>query len=79
MGYGAVAEPVHYVEFTRDLWMAETEVTYALWTNVYNWATGNGYTFANAGLMGDEGDGTDTPQDPVTMINWRDAMVCAML
>ena len=55
-------------------WIAETEVTYELWTTVYNWATmGGHYTFANPGVMGD-GIG-DTAQHPVTTINWRDAMV----
>jgi sulfatase modifying factor 1 len=62
-------------------YIAETEVTYELWSAVYNWATngtggapGEGqYTFANAGVMGD-GNG-DTNQHPVTFISWRDAMV----
>jgi formylglycine-generating enzyme required for sulfatase activity len=53
--------------------IAETEVTYELWSTVYTWATANGYTFANTGTMGD-GSG-DTNQHPVTTINWRDAMV----
>ncbi len=35
--------------------------------------TGDGYTFGNAGTMGD-GTG-DTDQHPVTTVNWRDAMV----
>ncbi|MFP4068331.1 MAG: formylglycine-generating enzyme family protein [Spirochaetaceae bacterium] len=54
-------------------WIGETEVTYELWHTVYTWATGNGYTFANAGTMGD-GTG-DTDQHPVTTVNWRDAML----
>jgi sulfatase modifying factor 1 len=61
-------------------WIGETEVTYELWFAVYTWATsgstGTGageYTFANGGSEGD-GDG-DTPQHPVTQINWRSAMV----
>jgi formylglycine-generating enzyme required for sulfatase activity len=58
---------------TNDYLIAETEVTYQLWSAVYTWATSNGYTFANAGTMGD-GTG-DTNQHPVTTINWRDAMV----
>lgn len=53
--------------------IAETEVTYELWNKVHTWATNNGYTFANAGTMGD-GSG-DTNQHPVTTVNWRDAMV----
>ena len=62
-------------------WIGETEVTYELWSTVYEWAvngtggaTGEGeYTFANAGT---QGDGTgDTDQHPVTTINWRDSIV----
>ncbi len=54
-------------------WIAETEVTYELWSTVHTWATSSGYMFANAGTMGDGTD--DTDQHPVTTINWRDAMV----
>jgi sulfatase modifying factor 1 len=55
-------------------WMAETEVTYELWYAVRTWATTTGgYTFANAGVQGDSGAGTN--QHPVTTINWRDSMV----
>ncbi len=58
-------------------WMGEIEVTYELWSAVYTWATSNGYTFANPGRQG--GDVNTGPigtnQDPVTTINWRDAMV----
>ena len=57
--------------------IGETEVTYELWYRVYNWAISNGYTFANAGIEGDDGttDAAPTSQKPVTTINWRDAMV----
>lgn len=54
-------------------WMAETEVTYAQWSAVYNWAVNHGYSFAHAGTMGD-GSG-DTPNHPVTYISWRDAII----
>ncbi len=58
-------------------WMGETDVTYELWSAVYTWATSNGYTFANPGRQG--GDLNTGPigtnQNPVTTINWRDAMV----
>ena len=64
-------------------WIGETEVTYALWSTVYGWATtdaGGGtredggalYIFTNEGAMGD-GTG-DSVQHPVTSINWYDAM-----
>ena len=55
-------------------WIAETEVTYELWDTVRTWAEGTpGYTFANPGLKGSSGSGST--QQPVTTINWRDAMI----
>jgi formylglycine-generating enzyme required for sulfatase activity len=64
--------------------IGETEVTYELWKAVYDWATDNArganqYTFANPGREGSAGTIGATPttarQEPVTTINWRDAMV----
>ncbi|MFP4441686.1 MAG: SUMF1/EgtB/PvdO family nonheme iron enzyme [Spirochaetia bacterium] len=61
--------------------IADTEVTYELWYEVYSWATQQEeyYTFANQGQEGHDGtDGaepSETPQEPVTNISWRDAMV----
>ncbi len=61
------------------LWIGETEVTYELWYQVYTWATSNGYSFANPGREGNDGtDGaapTTAKNEPVTYVNWRDAMV----
>lgn len=55
------------------------EVTYDLWYTVYQWAIANGYTFANAGLEGVTGTAGAAPTvkkyQPVTKINWRDAIV----
>ncbi len=63
----------------NPFWIAETEVTYELWHQVYTWAISNGYNFANAGREGDDGtDGaapTGAKLEPVTMVNWRDCMV----
>ncbi len=53
--------------------IAETEVTYELWSTVYTWATSNGYTFANAGVQGGGSGGTN--QHPVIVINWRSTIV----
>lgn len=59
--------------------MAETETTYALWKEVYDWATDvaargeNVYKFENAGSIGSSGSGE--VNEPVTKINWRDALV----
>ncbi|MDR2552381.1 MAG: formylglycine-generating enzyme family protein [Treponema sp.] len=71
--------------------MAKYETTYQLWKEVYDWAIGRGYTFANEGKEGypfagagdDAGKGTDSDEwtaaekksRPVTNINWRDAVV----
>ncbi len=71
----------------NDFWLAETEVTYELWYAVREWAengtggaAGEGqYSFGNPGREGDDGtDGaapTGADQEPVTEINWRDAML----
>ncbi len=55
--------------------MGETEVTYQLWKEVYDWAIANGYTFANAGVKGNDGAAGKTTQHPVTTVNWRDSIV----
>ena len=62
---------------SNPYWIAETSVTYELWSVVYAWATissTNVYKFADPGV---DGDGTlgESNQHPVTTINWRDAMV----
>ncbi len=58
--------------------IGETEVTYKLWKEVYDWATdaargSEKYTFANVGAMG-YGSST-TNQHPVTKVSWRDTIV----
>ena len=53
--------------------LGKTEVTYKLWKEVYDWATGKGYTFANAGVKGKDGSGSEN--EPVTKVNWRDCIV----
>ncbi len=70
---------------SAKFWMGETEVTYGQWKEVYDWAISNGYTFANAGRAGSQGqEGTANqilPEDaafanhPVTMASWRDAVI----
>jgi len=59
--------------------IAKTEVTYQLWWTVYTWAATNGYYFANAGREGSDGAEGEFPttakMEPVTTVNWRDAMV----
>jgi sulfatase modifying factor 1 len=56
-------------------WIGETEVTYELWKIVYDWAIANGYNFANPEREGNDGDPSDAAQEPVTNVNWRDAIV----
>jgi formylglycine-generating enzyme required for sulfatase activity len=65
--------------------MAETDTTYQLWKEVYDWATNaargaDKYTFANAGQNGADTSGNSlstsvSAQYPVTKVSWRDAMV----
>lgn len=65
--------------------IAETELTYNKWYHVYKWATSNDrgqskYTFAHRGREGDDGTDGAIPgmisyNEPVTNINWRDAIV----
>jgi hypothetical protein len=49
------------------------EVTYSAWSTVKTWALAHGYSFAHPGQMGD-GRPAATGQEPVTLINWRDAI-----
>lgn len=62
-------------------YMAKTEVTYAQWKKVYDWAVEHGYTFANPGSRGgyykDDWKTYESGHEdhPVTMVNWRDTMV----
>jgi hypothetical protein len=58
-------------------WIAETDVTYQLWSAVKTWATttaANKYTFVTGdGYIGS--GNTGSVQQPVTNINWREAMI----
>ena len=55
--------------------LGKTEVPYKLWKEVYDWATqpANGYKFANAGVKGKDGSGSE--EEPVTRVSWRDCIV----
>jgi formylglycine-generating enzyme len=51
------------------------EVTYELWTAVYNWGLTHGYTDLRAGRSGWNSNGTNNPvTDPVTEVNWYDVV-----
>lgn len=58
--------PQHTVNIGA-FYMDVCDVTKALWDEVYNWATTNGYTFDNAG----SGKSND---HPVQTVNWYDAV-----
>ena len=55
--------------------LGKTEVPYKLWKEVYDWAIqpANGYKFANAGVKGKDGSGSE--EEPVTKVSWRDCIV----
>ncbi|MDR1955735.1 MAG: formylglycine-generating enzyme family protein [Treponema sp.] len=58
--------------------MAQYETTYALWYWVRIWAQHEGYTFAHRGREGsgaNQGEPTEDRYEPVSSINWRDALV----
>ena len=66
------------VTITHSYVVAETEVTYRQWKEVYDWATDpargtDRYYFANQGWKGCGEVTTDL--HPVTAIDWRDAMI----
>lgn len=62
-----------------DLLAGKTEVTYAQWKAVHNWAELNGYRFDRDGDMGslkwDNKTETHSPDEPVTAIGVLDAAV----
>lgn len=65
----------------NSFFIADSEVTYKKWYEVYQWATTNEakkYTFANVGREGSHGKTGEVPGEvlePVTTISWRDAIV----
>jgi sulfatase modifying factor 1 len=64
---------------SKGYWISEKEITYALWYSVRVWGRSNGYIFANDGREGSAGAHGVAPTtacfEPVTEINWRDAMI----
>lgn len=72
----------------KPYWIAETEVTYELWKEVYDWAaSGKGingegagaYAFIHAGRQGGDNSSDNKPvgtkHHPVTNVSWRDVMI----
>jgi len=68
-------------DITTKFFMGETQVTWELWKEVYDWAIhadrgANVYEFQNPGRMGSvDGGAGMTDQHPVTMVSWRDAVI----
>ncbi|MBN1797882.1 MAG: SUMF1/EgtB/PvdO family nonheme iron enzyme [Spirochaetales bacterium] len=60
----------------QAFWFAQTNTTYSLWSEVYGWASVNGYTFNRQGRMGSEKSGEGmNDQHPVTVVDWPSVMV----
>jgi len=73
-GEGGTNElPVHPVQvsgFTMDT----NPVTYAIWQQVYQWATNHGYNFDNAGCTWAGYNYSKGDTHPVHLVNWHDAV-----
>jgi formylglycine-generating enzyme required for sulfatase activity len=65
--------PLHAVSVS-GFFMDTNLVTYALWTNVYQWAASHGYSFDNAGSTYGGDNYSKGPTYPVHLVNWYDAV-----
>ncbi len=65
-------QPVHLVSVS-GFFMDTNLVTYALWQQVYQWATNHGYGFDNAGSSYGGYNYSVGANYPVQMVNWFDA------
>ncbi|MEX2607262.1 MAG: SUMF1/EgtB/PvdO family nonheme iron enzyme [Kiritimatiellia bacterium] len=70
----SVDETQHEVTLTRDYELQRTQVTWGQWNEVRNWGMANGYTDLSPGRKGSHGDSRNSDRDPVTMVNWHDAV-----
>lgn len=79
--YNLMADEATIVDIANSYWIGETEVTYKVWYEVYQWATEvNGqYNFANngkEGTLGDVGAPPDVSRNlPVQGLSWRDCIL----
>ena len=55
------------IEYVSAFYMDSTLLTYALWSQVYQWAANNGYSFDNSGAG-------QAVNQPVQTIDWYDAV-----
>jgi formylglycine-generating enzyme len=73
-GEGGTNElPVHPVTLS-GFYMDTNLVTYALWQQVYQWATNHNYTFDNSGSSYSGYLYSKGPTHPVHLVNWHDAV-----
>lgn len=78
VGSGAFASAGTAPVAVGNFLIAEAEVTYAQWRDVYTWAIQNGYTFNHQGREGKDGTENAEPGNgtlPVTTISYVDAVV----
>jgi formylglycine-generating enzyme required for sulfatase activity len=73
-GEGGTNElPVHPVSVS-GFYMDTNLVTYALWQQVYQWATNHSYSFDDAGSSWNGYNYSKGPTYPVQLVNWYDAV-----
>jgi|GEM_PF-6967330 len=65
-------EDRHLVSLTQGFFMGQTEVSFAEWTEIREWALESGYTDLPVGQRG--GVDGNPESHPVTMISWNDAV-----
>ena len=64
---GALADAAPVTVSVSDFYMDQTDIPYAFWQQVYDWAIAHGYDFEDAG----QGSG---PNYPVVSVNWYDCV-----
>jgi formylglycine-generating enzyme required for sulfatase activity len=70
---GTNERPVHAVSVS-GFYMDTNLVTYALWQQVYQWATNHGYSFDDAGSSYGGYNYSKGDAHPVHLVNWNDAV-----
>jgi len=70
---GAPEVPIHSLYISAG-YIDRYEVSKALWDDVYQWATNNGYQFDNPGSWEGGVDHSNGPGYPVTYVNWYDVV-----
>ena len=76
MGQIGIAEEVHKVNISFSFFISQTEISYAVWEEVKNWAIAREgvwqYEFDNLDKRGSSGEGFY--EQPVTSVSWHDAL-----